>query len=60
MRERANKNGWKFVTSAFTDSISKPGIERSVKCLEKLVNEAEKHFGKSNEKQSSDLGLGEF
>lgn len=61
MRERAENNGWEFVASAFTDSISKPGIERSVKCLEKLVDEADKHFGKTKKtEEKSELGLEKF
>lgn len=59
MRKRALDNGWKFVASAYTDSLSTPGIERSVKCIEKLVNEADKGF-KINQTKIDSLGLKEF
>lgn len=51
MRKRAEINGWKFVASAYTDSISKPGIERSLRCLIKLVDESSKLYGKSKKKR---------
>ena len=60
MRERATENGWKFIASAYTDSISRPGIERGVKCIEKLVNEADKGGFKVNQSKIDSLGLNEF
>ena len=59
IRSRSFENGWKFVTSAFTDSVSKPGIERTIECIKKLANEAEKRQIK-HEKKEDDLNLDEF
>lgn len=62
MRARAYENGWKFVASAYTDSVTKPGLERTIECIKKLVNEAEKRNDSSNEelKTNDELNLHEF
>lgn len=59
IRSRSFENGWKFVTSAFTDSVSKPGIERTIECIKKLANEAEKRQV-NIEKKDDELNLHEF
>lgn len=61
VRQRAAENGWKFVASAYTDSVSKAGIERSVECIRKLVNAAESNIDRrGGESELDKLGLGEF
>ena len=59
MRARAFENGWKFVTSAYTDSITKPGLERTIRCIKKLVTEAEGRQTRKKE-ESNELNLNEF
>ncbi len=60
MRARAFENGWKFVTSAYTDSVSKAGMERTIQCIQKLVNEAEKKNDSKKEEENNELNLHEF
>ena len=59
MRSRAYENSWKFVTSAYTDSITKAGIERTIECIKKLVNEAE-HGQQQKKEEKDELNLHEF
>jgi hypothetical protein len=58
LRARAFENGWKFVSSAYTDSVTKAGIERTVDCVKKLVKEVEKR--NINKKEDNELHLHEF
>lgn len=59
MRARAIENGWQFVTSAYTDSVSKAGMERTIQCIKKLVDEAENR--KDTKKEvNNELNLHEF
>ena len=59
MRARAFENGWKFITSAYTDSVTKPGLERTIDCVKKLVKESETRQERKRE-ESNELNLEEF
>ena len=59
MRARAYENGWKFVASAYTDSVTKPGIERTIECIKKLVSESNIRT-ESQTSSNDELNLHEF
>lgn len=59
MRARAFENGWKFVTSAYTDSVSNAGLERTIECIKKLALEADSR-NESKAEESNELNLHEF
>ena len=59
VRARAFENGWKFVTSAYTDSVTHVGLERTIECIRKLANEADSR-NDSKKETSDELNLHEF
>jgi hypothetical protein len=48
IRQKANEYGWKFISSAYTDSITRIGIEKSVNCIRNLVAEVESRTEKKS------------
>ena len=61
LRDKSNDFGWNLVTSTYTDSVSRPGIEKMLTCIQKLVEEAELQIDQKLKVTDLDkLGLGEF
>jgi len=61
LRDKSNNFSWNLVASAYTDSVTRPGIEKMLMCIQKLVEEAELQVEQKMKVTDLDkLGLGEF